>query len=50
MSDVILRNAAKEDMSRVLDLIRELAIYENAEEQVDPQIVHIIEREQIRPA
>jgi GNAT superfamily N-acetyltransferase len=33
-AEILVRPAIKSDMSSVLDLIRELAIYENAEEQV----------------
>lgn len=34
-NDVKIRWAVKDDMPRVLELIKELAIYENAEEQVE---------------
>ena len=34
MSNVQIRKAVPSDMSRVLELIKELAIYENAEDQV----------------
>jgi len=34
IAEISIRPAVKSDMSAVLDLIRELAIYENAEEQV----------------
>src|SRR5690606_10868057 len=43
MSDIIIRPAQKEDMPRVLELIRELAIYENAEEQVTNTVAQLQE-------
>lgn len=43
MSKVSLRSARAEDMARVLELIKELAIYENAEEQVENTVDQLIE-------
>ena len=43
MSDILIRQATPEDMPRVLELIRELAIYEHAEEQVTNTVEQLTE-------
>jgi len=43
MNNICVRPAVKDDMSRVLELITELAIYENAEEQVSNSVEQLIE-------
>ncbi|MFT4600744.1 MAG: GNAT superfamily N-acetyltransferase [Arenicella sp.] len=43
MNKIVVRPAKKTDMSRVLELIVELAVYENAEEQVTNTLDELIE-------
>lgn len=43
MRNVQIRKAIPSDMSRVLELIKELAIYENAEEQVSNTAEQLVE-------
>jgi len=43
MSQIVVRPAKREDMSSVLDLIRELAIYEHAEKEVTNTLENLIE-------
>ena len=43
MSNILIRKANPEDMPRVLELIRELAIYEHAEEQVTNTVDQLTE-------
>ncbi len=41
--DIVVRRAVKEDCSRLLELIHELAVYEKAPEQVTVTLDHFIE-------
>jgi GNAT superfamily N-acetyltransferase len=41
--DILIRNAVPEDCSRILELIKELAIYEKAPEQVTVTEAHFME-------
>ena len=43
MQDIIIRNAVKEDCPRLLELVRELAIYEKAPDEVTVTLDHFIE-------
>lgn len=42
-SKIILRPAKKEDCARIMELVRELALYEKAPEQVTVSLEHFIE-------
>jgi GNAT superfamily N-acetyltransferase len=43
MQNIIIRKAVKEDCSRILELIRELALFERAPEQVTVTLEHFVE-------
>lgn len=43
MQDIIIRKAEREDCPRLLDLVRELAIYEKAPDEVTVTLEHFIE-------
>lgn len=42
-SKIIIRPAKKEDCSRIMELVRELALYEKAPEQVTVSLEHFLE-------
>ncbi len=44
MKDIIIRKAVREDCPRLLELVRELAIYEKAPDEVTVTLEHFIER------
>jgi GNAT superfamily N-acetyltransferase len=43
MQDIIIRNAVKEDCPRLLELVRELAVYEKAPDEVTVTLDHFTE-------
>ena len=43
MQNIVIRKSVKEDCTRILELIRELALFERAPEQVTVSLEHFVE-------